>query len=127
DRRGRDALMVLYPYSSDSVWIVHLLLEHDFDMNRHDHKGQTALLRLARIGKRAYYSKQYKMITKCMIQLIQAGWDLNLQDKAGYTALMWVCRWPHPNTKLMKLMLSFGADSNITREPQFNVLSILFK
>ncbi|MEM9220548.1 MAG: ankyrin repeat domain-containing protein, partial [Cyanobacteria bacterium P01_F01_bin.150] len=76
------------------------------------HAGSTALIKVASSYTSYFADNAHTLIER----LVAAGADVNLQDRAGNTALMWAIAWPYnnrPNIRVIQALLAAGADLDL--------------
>lgn len=99
----------------DCQKIITFLLENGADINRANHRGETALMMVCRnaVGKK-----------KAIKLLLAAGADVNAADKEGQTALMGLAS-EGGYTELMHILIKFGADPDIRNNKGQTALDLL--
>jgi ankyrin repeat protein len=95
--------------------MITFLLENGADINRANHRGETALMMVCRnaVGKK-----------KAIKLLLAAGADVNAADKEGQTALMGLAS-ENGYTELMHILIKFGADPDIRNNKGRTALDLL--
>ena len=99
----------------DCQKIITFLLENGADINRANHRGETALMMVCRnaVGRK-----------KAIKLLLAAGADVNAADKEGQTALMGLAS-ESGYTELMHILIKFGADPDIRNNKGQTALDLL--
>ena len=110
DRKGRNPLMIAID-RNQSIAILKLLTENMSvsTLNQVDKGGQTALMLAAK-----YYSDDHGLSVKC---LVDAGADVNVQDRDGCTALMYASDEGHTESvKFLTEQMSVSALNQVNND-----------
>ena len=115
DRFGNGWNPITAAAMHDCQKMITFLLENGADINRANHRGETALMMVCRnaVGKK-----------KAIKLLLAAGADVNAADKEGQTALMGLAS-ENGYTELMHILIKFGADPNIRNNKGQTALDLL--
>ncbi|MEM1436716.1 MAG: ankyrin repeat domain-containing protein [Pseudomonadota bacterium] len=114
NRTGETALLVAMRYCSDAI---PLLLANGADPSVGDNRGNTALHELGRIKP--------EQLEELLEQLLDAGADINQQNRAGQTPLMKALYGSSSATAIVEALLGRGADPNRTNASGNSALHLL--